>query len=73
MSSAKLFVGGMPNIAPNATIANKTVEAKVTDIRTRRRRSAGTILGVTTDGRPVKSVDGDMTGNLFKRAIATHI
>ena len=61
MTGGKLYVGGMPDIAPNATIINKTVEAKATDIR-RRRRSAGTILGVTPDGRPVSSVDGDMTG-----------
>ena len=54
MSSAKLLVGGMPNTVANATVVNKTVVAQVTDIRTRRRRSAGTILGVTTDGRTIK-------------------
>ncbi|XP_028409982.1 protocadherin-like protein isoform X2 [Dendronephthya gigantea] len=62
MSSAKIVVGGLPDIAPNMTIVDKVVEAAVYDIRSRRRRSAGTILGVTTDGRAVRSVAGDMQG-----------
>ncbi len=62
MGSAKIVVGGLPDIAPNATTVDKVVEASVTDLRYRRRRSAGTILGVTTDGRAVKSVAGDMQG-----------
>ena len=62
MGSAKIVVGGLPNIAPNTTIVNKVVEAAVTDKRYRRRRSAGTILGVTTDGRAVSSISGDMQG-----------
>lgn len=71
MGSAKIVVGGMPDIAPNTTTVDKVVEASVTDIRyRRRRRSAGTVLGVTTDGRAVKSIDGDLQGlilfHLFK-------
>ena len=62
MGSSKIVVGGLPNIAPNTTIVDKVVEASVTDIRYRRRRSAGTILGVTTDGRSVSSIDGDLQG-----------
>lgn len=57
------MVGGLPDIAPNTTTVDKVVAADVHDIRfRRRRRSAGTILGVTTDGRAVKSVSGDMQG-----------
>ena len=62
MGGTKIVVGGLPDIAPNMTVVDKVVEADVTDVRYRRRRSAGTILGVTTDGRAVKSVSGDMQG-----------
>ena len=60
MSSGKIVVGGLPDIAPNTTIVDKVVQQSVNDRRYR--RSAGTILGVTTDGRAVKSVSGDMQG-----------
>lgn len=65
MGGAKIVVGGLPDIAPNMTIVKKVVEAAVYDVRYRRRRSAGTILGVTTDGRAVRSVGGDMQGLRF--------
>lgn len=64
--STKIVVGGLPDTAPNTTtVDNKVVKAAIYDVRYRNRRSAVEKLGVTTDGRAVKSVGGDMQGLIY--------
>lgn len=60
MGSSKINVGGLSRAAPSPIPLKKIVRTPFTDVRFR--RSAGTILGVTTDGRTVTNIAGDMKG-----------
>ena len=72
MGSTKIVVGGLPDTEPNMTVVDKVVETDVTDVRYRHRRSVDTRLGVTTDGRAVKSVSGDMQGMCLSRSTVVY-